>query len=70
MIREKKATVFVTEDGTEYTSRKEATEHEFRRRIRKWCQANCSFGMSEDEIAAAMIEDKVRLADIFREYMI
>lgn len=69
-IRTRPATIFIAEDGTEYTTRKDAAEHSFRLAVRKWCAANCYFGMSEDEIAQAMIEDKVRLAAIFREFMI
>lgn len=69
-IRTRPATIFIAEDGTEYTTRKEAVEHSFRLAIRKWCAATMSFGMTEDEIASAMIEDKVRLAAIFREFML
>lgn len=69
-IRTRPATIFIAEDGTEYTTRKEAAEHSFRLAIRQFCAANCYFGMSEDEVASMMIDNKVRLADIFKEFML
>lgn len=68
-IQQTTAIVFVTEDGVTHTSREDAIEHQFRTAIDKWSMAACYSGMSREDVVTAIVDDRSRLAAIFKEYM-
>lgn len=68
-IKTSSRTVFITADGTEYLSKKEAESHEFRLAISRWAETNFYFGMSAEEAAGIMWDNRESLAKIFKEYL-
>lgn len=67
-IRETTATVFVTEDGEQHATKQDALDHQFAKDVERWARANCYTGMTAEDVVNAIVEDKVRLAAIFKEY--
>lgn len=68
-IREAQATVYLTEDGVQHATIEDAREHQFTQAIAKWAEATCYSGMDSDDVVSAVLENRVRLAAIFREYV-
>lgn len=67
-IKETTATVFVTEDGVQHATKQDALDHQFAQAIEKWAMRNCYTGMDRADVVLAIVDDKVRLAAIFKEY--
>lgn len=67
-ITPKVRTVYMTADGTEYLTKAEAESHEFNVAIRKFCERHMYFGMSTDDAAGIIIEQRADLARIFEDF--
>ena len=68
-IQQTTSIVFITEDGVHHTTHEDAVEHQFRVHIERWSQASCYSGMSREDVVTAIVDDRARLAAIFKEYV-